>query len=115
MSLLVPVFTAVQNGVASAFSSPKVGLRLSRSASMCDTRNAAASEYTRRCSPVVSPGVRRRVGARQGNAGARLGLARPGDGLRATRPRLPFGGGEPPASRVLRDEPAQCLAHNVRE
>jgi len=56
-----------------------------------------------------------RVGARQGNAGARLGLARPGDGLRATRPRLPFGGGEPPASRVLRDEPAQCLAHNVSE
>src|SRR5947199_682843 len=60
MSLLVPVFTEVQKGVARAFSSPKVALRLSRSASMCDTRNAAASEYTRRSSPVVSPGVRRR-------------------------------------------------------
>ncbi len=27
---------------------------------------------------------------------------------------LPLRGGEPPARRVLRDESAQCLAHNIR-
>ena len=46
MSLLVPVFTAVQNGVASAFSSPNVALRLSRSARMSATTNVAAGEST---------------------------------------------------------------------
>src|SRR5881396_1140061 len=40
MSLLVPVFTEVQNGVARAFSSPKVALRLSRSASRRETKAA---------------------------------------------------------------------------
>src|SRR2546430_7639353 len=34
-----------------------------------------------------------RIGAHQGHAGARLGIARPGDALGATRSRLPFGGG----------------------
>ena len=42
MSLLVPVFTALQKRVASGLSSPKVTLRLSRSARMSETTNAAA-------------------------------------------------------------------------
>src|ERR1700675_4707909 len=48
MSLLVPVLTAVQNGVARTFSSPNVALRLSRSASTLAMTNAAAVEMVRR-------------------------------------------------------------------
>ena len=62
MSLLVPVFTAVQKRVASGLSSPKVGLRLSRSERMLAMTNAAAAEYslTRRAGRLAP--ARRRSG-----------------------------------------------------
>src|SRR5687767_15697888 len=44
MSLLVPVFTAVQKRVASGLSRLNVRLRLSRSESMSDTMKAASLE-----------------------------------------------------------------------
>src|SRR4051812_13718080 len=47
ISLLVPVLTALQNRVARGFSKPKVVLRLSRSAKICDTRKAVSAEYKR--------------------------------------------------------------------
>src|SRR5262249_47587766 len=59
MSLLVPVLTAVQNGVASTFSRLNVVLRLSRSESMSPTTNAASADIARRVSPAGSSGVSR--------------------------------------------------------
>src|SRR5512147_152257 len=47
MSLLVPVFTAVQKRVAKGFSRPKVALRASRSDRISDIRKVASFENTR--------------------------------------------------------------------
>jgi hypothetical protein len=47
MSLLVPVFTAVQKRVDKGFSRPKVALRASRSDRISETRKVASLENTR--------------------------------------------------------------------
>jgi hypothetical protein len=48
MSLLVPVFTADQNGVASGFTSPNASPRAARSDRMSETRNVASRPIARR-------------------------------------------------------------------
>src|SRR5690349_7610524 len=53
MSLLVPVLTAVQNGVESGLSSRNVAERLSRSESMSATSQAVEGSKTRRAAPFV--------------------------------------------------------------
>src|SRR5262245_40688440 len=59
MSLLVPVLTALQNGVPSGLSRPKVAIRASRSARILVTRKAAGDESTRRDGAAEPSGTRR--------------------------------------------------------